>query len=227
MDEIIATHRFQLVLIPGLGADFRQWEPQKQAFADLLVPDWIPPLGGETLPGYAARLAETLPRERPLILGGSSFGGMLACEMARHLQPRALILIGSCRSPQAVHAGVRLLRPLLTRIPAWGIAAAKPLAPVAVQTFRRLTPEQRRHLAKAFWEGDCRFVSWAIRAILGWRPGPLGDTPVFHIHGRRDRMIRAARVAADVMLPDGGHLINLTHAKQVNEFIRSACRAVE
>ena len=137
------------------------------------------------------------------------------------------MLIGSCRSSQALHAGVRLLRPLLMRVPAWGIAAAKPLAPVAVQTFRRLTPDQRRHLAKAFWESDCRFVSWAIRAILSWQPGPIGDTPVFHIHGRRDRMIRAARVAADVMLPDGGHIINLTHADEVNAFIRNVYRRLE
>ena len=63
-------------------------------------------------------------------------------------------------------------------------------------------------------------MQWAIGAILRWQPTPLAGTPVFHIHGQRDRMIRASRVAADVLVPDGGHLINLSHAAEVNDFIR-------
>jgi pimeloyl-ACP methyl ester carboxylesterase len=70
-----------------------------------------------------------------------------------------------------------------------------------------------------FQEADPEFVRWAIGAILRWQPTPPADMPVFHIHGRRDRMIRAAKVTPDVMVPDGGHLINLSHPGQVNDFI--------
>ncbi len=214
--------RWQLVLIPGLGADERQWEPQRQAFPDLLVPPWIPPDRDDTLPSYAARLAATIPRERPIVLGGSSFGGMVACEMAGHLQPKALVLVGSCRRPEAIRRDVRWLRPILSHVPAWGVAAAKPLAPLVLFTFGGLTPEQKRLCAAMFRASDRRWLRWAIGAILHWRPTPIAGPRVFQIHGRRDRMIRASRVAADVMLPDGGHLINLSHAEQVNEFIRRA-----
>jgi len=219
------TDRCQLVLIPGLGADGRQWEPQRRALADVFVPPWIPPDRKETLPSYAARLAATIPREKPIVLGGSSFGGMLACEMACLLRPKALVLIGSCRSADAIRQEVRWLRPILSHLPAWGIAAVKPLTPLVLYTFGGLTPEQRRLCAAMLRDSDPHRLRWAMGAILHWRPSALDGVPVFQIHGRRDRMIRAERVAADVVLPDGGHLINMSHAEQVNDFIRHAAAA--
>ena len=78
-----------------------------------------------------------------------------------------------------------------------------------------------------FQESDPRLTCWSIGAILGWQPTSPPDVPVFHIHGRRDRMILTARVAADVFIPDGGHLINLTHAAEVNSFIRKVLETVE
>jgi pimeloyl-ACP methyl ester carboxylesterase len=216
-----------LVLLPGLGADRRQWEPQRLAFPGLVVPPWIPPLREDTLPAYAARLAETLPRDKPLILGGSSFGGMLACEMAHFVRPAAMILIGSCRSIKSLNRGVLLLRPILRWIPSWGIRICKPLAPIGVQTFRHLTPELRRLCATMFQDADPEFVRWAIQAILAWKPTPPTGIPLFHIHGKRDRMIRASRVTADVLVPDAGHLINLSHALQVNDFIHKVLTGLE
>ena len=147
---------------------------------------------------------------------------MLACEMAGQLRPKALVLVGSCRRPEAIRRDVRWLRPILSHVPGWGVAAAKPLAPLVLFTFGGLTPEQKRLCAAMFRASDRRWLRWAIGAILHWRPTPIVGPRVFQIHGRRDRMIRVSRVAADVVVPDGGHLINLSHAEQVNEFIRQA-----
>ncbi|MFZ1934503.1 MAG: thioesterase domain-containing protein, partial [Thermoguttaceae bacterium] len=79
----------QLILLPGLGADHRLLEPQRAAFPQLIVPPWIPPRKHESLPQYAERMAQTVapPHDVPLVLGGVSFGGMLAYEMARWLKP--------------------------------------------------------------------------------------------------------------------------------------------
>jgi len=100
-----------LILFPGLGADRRQFEPQRAEFPGLAVPPWIAPRPSESLPDYAARMAETVPHGPNVVLGGSSFGGMVAYEMAGHVRPAVVVLIGSCRSPQAIGPMLRLLRP--------------------------------------------------------------------------------------------------------------------
>lgn len=216
---------FQLILFPGLGADHRLLEPQRLAFPDMIVPAWIQPRSGsETLPEYAARMAERVQpsRERPVVLGGVSFGGMLAYEMARHLKPDAVVLIASCRTRRSLRPiyGVgRLLLPVLP-VATWQIAK---LLAGPVMRLRFDAPAARRDMAVAmFRESDSRFMHWVLQAILNWEPSPLVGVRVLQIHGRRDRLIPAQRVEADEIIPDGGHLINLTHADRVNAFLRRA-----
>jgi pimeloyl-ACP methyl ester carboxylesterase len=215
------TSTFQLILLPGLGADWRLLEPQRVAFPHLIVPPWIPPRKNESLPSYAARMAETVAptRDSPLILGGVSFGGMLACETARHLNPDAVVLIASCRTPQGLRPSHLAARRLLPVLPASSWSVAKLLSGPIMRVMHRRSVERRELLVRMFKESDSRFMHWVVQAILNWEPTPLEGIPAFHIHGGRDRMIPARRIHADVMIPDGGHLINVTRAEQVNAFI--------
>jgi len=212
---------FQLILLPGLGADGRLFEPQRKAFPQLHVPAWIPPAKNESLPSYAARMAESvspLP-ETPLILGGASFGGMLAYEMARHLKPRAVVLIGSCRARESLRPSYRWLLPLF---PAWAWSVAKLFPGLVLRLAGPMSASQRKLLATMFKETDSRFMHWVVRAILSWNPTPLEGVPVFQIDGGRDRVIPARRVKADVLIPGGGHMINVSHAEEVNAFLDNA-----
>jgi len=211
-----------LIMFPGVGADHRLFQPQKRAFPQLEVPAWVPPRDHETLPEYAARLAGTLRISRPLVLGGVSFGGMLAYEMARRLRPEAVVLIASCRTREGISPLLRRFRPVVARLPLEVGDAAKLIAPLAVATFRLLSPTQRQLCLEMFQQADSRFMRWVITAILGWEPCALEGVPVCQIHGRHDPVIPAARIEADEIVADGGHLINLSHAEQVNAFIRKA-----
>jgi pimeloyl-ACP methyl ester carboxylesterase len=217
---------FQLILLPGLGADHRLLEPQRQEFPQLVVPAWIPPHKNESLPDYAARMAETVKpsRDVPLILGGVSFGGMLAYEMARHLKPDAVVLIASCRTRHGLRPLCRSGRWLLPLVPvrAWDIA--KLLAEPAARLRIGVPPARRDMAVTMFKEMDSRFMHWVLQAILRWEPCPLEGIRVFQIHGRRDLLIPARRVEADEIISDGGHLINVTHAREVNAFLRKAIR---
>lgn len=215
---------FQLILLPGLGADYRLFEPQRRVFPQLNVPAWIPPRKGESLPQYAARMAEAVApsRDVPLVLGGVSLGGMMAYEMSRHLKPDALVLIATCRTRHGLRDTFRVGNWLLPWIPVQGWNIAKLLSGPVVKT-RLGVPFGQKDLAiRMFKEADSHFMHWALQAILRWEPTPLEDIRTHQIHGGRDLLIPARRVEADVVIPDGGHMINITHAEQVNAFIRKA-----
>lgn len=216
----------KLILLPGVGADRRLFEPQREAFPDLVVPDWLPPEPNESLPDYAARMAGAMAPsfhgEDPVVLGGASFGGMVAYEAAPHLRPAVVVQIASCRSRRAVRAMFRATRPVAPAMLPGALRVAKTLSPLAVELLTNLKTKQRNSLVGMFKEADPQFMKWALTAILHWEPSAPPGVPVRQIHGRRDLLIPAANVEADEVIPGGGHLINITHAAEVNAFIRDA-----
>ncbi len=63
-------------------------------------------------------------------------------------------------------------------------------------------------------------VRWGIEAITNWDGcDPPPGVPVHHIHGGDDELIPCRRVRPDVVVPGGGHLLNVTHADAVNAFL--------
>jgi pimeloyl-ACP methyl ester carboxylesterase len=210
----------KLILIPGLGTDERLFESQRAAFPEMWTPPWILSHPDESLPSYASRMAEVIPAREPFIIGGVSLGGMIAYEITRHVKPQAVILIASCRTQQGVNGFLRAAGHIWPVVPSGAFKVAKFISLPVLRTFGVLTPAQRKLCAKMFSEMDSRFMHWAVSAILKWDPEPLEDTPVYQIHGARDQIIPAKCVSPDKIIPDGGHLINLTHADAVNAFIR-------
>ena len=163
-----------------------------------------------------------LSRDVPLVLGGVSFGGMLAYEMARHLKPDAVVLIASCRNRRGLRSSIAQRRPLWPLVPAWTWNAVKWVGSPTTRFTSRMDAGQRALLIGMLKEMDNGFLHWAVRAILGWNPSPPAGVRIVQIHGRRDLVIPARGVEADLWIPDGGHLINVTHAGEVNAFIRGA-----
>ena len=229
----------RMIFLPGLGADHRLLDPQRRDFPQLVVPPWLAPENqDESLAHYAERFAETLePVDHPLVLGGVSFGGMLAYEMAHHLRPEAVVQIASCRTRRAVPWRYRVLQPAVPWLPGRLFDVGNLLGPAVLKLCSHVAAVDRRILLTMFRESDRGFMKWTVRAILGWHPTPPAGVRVFQIHGRRDAVLpcRVARVTtdentvdesntADEIIADGGHLINVTHADRVNRFIARAVR---
>lgn len=212
-----------LIFFSGMGADSAVFLPQKLAFKNLLVPEWLPPNDDETISRYCERFAEILLHERNshrCVLGGASFGGIVALEMTKHISCEACFLIGSVRGPAQLPRRIRYLRPFR------GLTSFLPLvlAQAAAQQCSRLARRcKARHMAgimTQFARADRNVLRWSMRQILNWQ-GAQAAAPVYHIHGSLDPVFPIRHLTPDEVVPGGGHVISMTHGEQVNQFIES------
>jgi pimeloyl-ACP methyl ester carboxylesterase len=63
------------------------------------------------------------------------------------------------------------------------------------------------------------FIRWAASAVSSWPGVRELPMPIYHVHGDRDRLIPLRRVQPDRVIAGAGHLLSLTHADAVNDFI--------
>jgi pimeloyl-ACP methyl ester carboxylesterase len=209
-----------LILLSGLATDASVFAPQRLAFPQLIVPPWIKPLSNEPLSAYAERFAAECCPTGGCVLGGASFGGMLALEMARFVKPRALLLIGSVRSPLELPRRVRMWRrfsPAVSFLPIPPLQWSAGSAAIA----RRWLPHLAG-VARQFSQADEEVFRWSLQQLLAWNTVPQVDCPIFQIHGDCDRVLPIACTQPDAIIRGGGHVISLTHAREVNAFIRLA-----
>ncbi|QVL32472.1 alpha/beta fold hydrolase [Telmatocola sphagniphila] len=203
-------------MFSGMEADERLFDAQRQAFPNLKVCRWIEPLPGDSLRAYAARLAPLVDPGEPCILGGASFGGIIAQELSRHIRAQACIIIGSISSPSGIPLKWRMLRPLahlpldrLNSLFYWISKLGRPIIPY--NTRRRLLKLSRPEAA---------FVLWAMCSVLKWRPpsAPI-PTRLFHLHGALDRVFPVHLSKPDLVVPAGGHALTLFCPTAVNDYI--------
>lgn len=208
-----------LLMLPGMAVDERSLRPQRRAFPDLIVPAWIDPQSGETLPEYAARLARGLDGAKPALVGGVSFGGFVALELAAHLGVPTCVLIASVRSPSEMPRRFRALRPLARLGPAGLGAAAGWASRWGGSSLRPGTARRLGRLAAP----DAAFLRWACWAALDWEPSPAArSVRVRQIHGSDDRTFPLKYTAPDEVVAGAGHLLSQSHAAEVNAFLRRA-----
>lgn len=211
-----------LILFSGLAADANVFVLQKIAFPHLVVPKWPTPKPGDTLDSYCDRLADDLRPHGDVIIGGASFGGIIALHVAQRLKPLAVLLIGSIRSPDELSRIGRFARPLqpLTRlVPVRFLQLC--CVPIASKFARRVVPHFSG-LARQFRGADPTVFRWSLAQILVWSSAPSVTCPVFHIHGDRDFVLPMRYTRPTSVVEGGGHVISLTHPTAVNDFIRSA-----
>ncbi|MCA9031377.1 MAG: alpha/beta hydrolase, partial [Planctomycetaceae bacterium] len=170
---------------------------------------------------YCDRPAFELRSHEKVIIGGASFGGIVALHVAQRLKPLAVILIGSVRSPEElprIARFCRLLKPVVPLIPGRLLQfCCMPLA----SRFGRYFAPHLSGLARQFRNSDPRLFKWSLSQLLGWKCTPAVNCAVYHIHGDWDLALPIRYTRPDEVIAGGGHVISLTHPTEVNRFIQS------
>jgi pimeloyl-ACP methyl ester carboxylesterase len=211
--------------ISGLGAD-------KKAFYRLQLPagyepvylDWIFPLPKESLTAYATRFSLLINDKEKFILVGLSFGGMVACEIARLMKPEKLILISSIAVSDELpwyfkKAGTLRLQKI---IPAGFYKTA-----TLLNHFMGSTMKEEKVMVLSFVrKTDSAFIQWAVNAILQWKYRERFNN-LIHIHGNRDRLLPVKYTNADYVIRGGRHLMVWNKATEINKILQEVLRETD
>lgn len=206
-----------LILLPGMGADERMFTGIRIELPHVTTPPWIAPVPSETIASYARRFADVIDPGRPFFLGGSSFGGVVAQEIAAVLpNVRTCFVIGSIRSEHARPWRLQLTMPLT---PFVGILPS--IAPLIGRMVGSWIRPPTKSILQFLGDADPAFLRWGTRAILKWKPSyDVATLRVFQIHGDRDRVFPVDQPTTDRIIHGAGHLICITHPKEVAAVLR-------
>lgn len=172
---------------------------------------------------YARRLAETVDRSSPFLLGGVSLGGMIAQEMAQVLKPAALLLIATCQSSESLPKFWQISGRLIHHSPNWLVKLISHTASLMALACPASKFPHKRLYAQMLKEMPPSLLRWQCGAATSWRLSVPPTMPVFRLHGAKDIVIPLEKVnmnGADcTVISDSGHFVSVMRAKQVNAWI--------
>jgi pimeloyl-ACP methyl ester carboxylesterase len=205
-------------LIPGLAADER-------VFRHIRLPEgyhpqilqWVRPEPKESLASYAMKLAEQIDRSAPFTLIGLSFGGMLATEIAKRLQPHKTVLISSVPHSSQLPSYYRW---------AWRIGVQYIMTPTVIKSgvmIKRLltaeAPEDKKIIVEMARDMDPEFVRWAMWTIVHWKTTEGSVPGCMHIHGSADVILPCRFTRPSHLVPKAGHLMIFNQADRINALL--------
>ncbi|OAN62538.1 hypothetical protein A8B79_03035 [Balneola sp. EhC07] len=199
--------------ISGLGADKRVFD-----FLNLdypLIPvEWIEPIENETLKDYSIRLSKIIDRNSDFALVGVSFGGIVAVEISKILEPRLTILISSAETKNE-------LRPIYRSVGKTGLLNSLP---------DKLFDPQR-NIAKFIFgtnnkillnsildDTDLSFAKWAINELVNWSNLDRIEN-IVRIHGTNDKLIPWSGSGKVELIDNGEHFMIVDRADEISEII--------
>jgi len=208
----------RVYLISGLGAD-------RRAFYKIKLPrgyqavylDWITPLANESFPDYAKRFSEAIKQDEDFVLIGLSFGGMLASELAKIVSPKKVIIISSLSSYKELPWYFKLAGKFgLHKI----ISPSLYKQATIMNRFMGAGNKEMKSIVYSYVNNiDPAFIRWSLNAIVHWSHTERLSHLV-HIHGSHDHLLPYRYVKADYMIKNGGHLMVMNRADEVNNILQ-------
>lgn len=200
--------------IPGLGADERVF---KYLDLDIKPIHWIPPVKNESLEAYALRLSKQVNTDKPFVLLGVSFGGMVAVELNKYITPEKTIIISSAASKDELPrlTGFFKMAGITKILPSFLL---KPPSFVAYKAFGVKNPENKRLLKTIIKDTDPQFIRWCMDKIVHWNNEDI-PSHIKRIHGDKDQLLKMRSGVEYSVIKNGGHFMIVEQANQIKKII--------
>jgi len=201
----------KLYLIGGLGADERVFEFLKLDVETTVI-KWIEPKPMEELKSYALRLIEQINQKDEFGILGVSFGGIVATEISKLINPSKLILISSVETDKELprkYISIGKLK-ILNMIPNKFIKPPKSLLGFLFGA------EKKQLLKQIIEDTEPEFIRWALNSIIKWSNESKSNNTI-RIHGSNDKLIPLKGKAIEVK--GGGHFMIVDKADEISKLV--------
>jgi pimeloyl-ACP methyl ester carboxylesterase len=217
----------QILLLPGLGGDHRMALPQLPLPYSIASHDLVEMHDTETMEEYAARFLKLLLREkiidtsRALFIGGFSFGSAVAQEISKMTRCNGVIIIGGLTSGKEFRDGIRYVGlHIIRHVPNIVFTVVTPFIRLFLRQYTKLSKSDADLCINMYRKFSKRLFREAYHLAAKWN-GQALNCPMLRIHGAEDQIIRPPKMDENVILvATAKHLVNLSHAKQVNRSIQ-------
>lgn len=207
----------EIYIFSGLGADERVFQRLDFSGYSTTFIKWIVPKDKETLEQYATRLLEQITTTKPTLIG-LSFGGLVAVEVAKQIVTEKVILIASAKTKTEIpfyyrFAGQLGLHKLLP------IRLLKSSNFITNWFFGTISTFDKELLKQILIDTDPTFLKWAIDRVARYS-NQTQTQNILHIHGTSDRLLPLIFVKCNSTIKNGGHLMTLNNADELNQILR-------
>ena len=217
MTKPLISQPCTVYLLPGHGADERIFSRLNLKEYPTKVLSYPIPRKTETFTEYAKRIASQIDTSRAFALVGMSFGGMIAVELTKHIDPAQVILISSAKCSQELPPLYKSFRgfPIHKVLGGgffkwWGIRLQPMMEPI---------PKEDQSFFQSMLKAkDPKYVKRTIAYIITWEERAC-DKNIVHIHGAQDKTLPYKNVSPTITLSDAGHMMVYTHAQEVSKLI--------
>jgi len=206
-----------IYLIPGQGGDYR-------LFQNICIPDHETkvlvletPNKGELLPSYARRLSVQIDTTECFSLVGVSFGGMIAVEMAKFLDPEKVIIISSTKSTDEFPFSYKVVKNL-RMYKLFNGKLLKKMANIARPIAEPDSREDHDIFSAMINDLDPDYLKRAVECVFTWENTEYRED-IIHLHGTDDRTIPLRNIVNPVVVKNGSHVMVLTEGDRIGALI--------
>ena len=207
----------KIYAISGLGADKRVFQYLKLAH-ELIPIDWIEPNKNEDITQYSKRLSLVINTKEDFVILGVSFGGLVAVEMSKVLNPKMTILISSVEiNSQLPKIFGWLGKGILKHLPEQFFDIPRKFAGTLFGTTKT------KLLNQILDDTDLSFVKWAVNELVNWKNKERLENAL-KISGTKDRLLPASGGENEVLIEGGAHFMIVDKADEISDLINEKLR---
>lgn len=208
--------------ISGLGADKRVFQ-YLNLDCELIPIDWIIPNDNESIEGYSIRLAQKIDTSEAFGILGVSFGGLVAVEISKKLNPDLTILISSVEKSNELRFLYRMIGKLkiVQKIP------EKLFDPPRLIASWIFGAEHKKLLYQILDDTDLRFAKWAINELVNWKNNKKITNRILKIGGTNDKLIPPKRGHNLKLIEKGKHFMIVDRADEISRLINIETRNIK